>query len=50
MKFETGNIYTMTFAGDSELKPQFICVKRTSKMATFEAISGNEIITKKIKP
>jgi len=49
MKFEEGNIYTMTFAGDSELKPKFICIKRTAKMATFEAISGNEVVTKKIK-
>lgn len=49
MKFEEGNIYMMTFAGDSELKLQFICVKRTAKMATFEAVFGNEVIQKKIK-
>lgn len=49
MKFEKGNIYTMTFAGDSELKLQFICIERTAKTATFEAVFGDEVIQKKIK-
>lgn len=35
-KFEESNIYEMQFITDSELKPRFICVKRTNKTARFE--------------
>lgn len=36
VKFEEGNIYEMRFIGDADLKPHYICVKRTAKTATFE--------------
>jgi hypothetical protein len=49
VKFEEGNIYEMRFIGDSDLRPQFICVKRTAKTVTFERFKGTEKITKKIK-
>jgi hypothetical protein len=48
-KFETGNIYEMRFITDSELKPKFICIKRTDKTITFQRFKGEEIITKKIR-
>ena len=49
-KFEAGNIYEMRFIGDSELKPHYICVKRTAKTVTFEKFkSHNESITRRIK-
>jgi hypothetical protein len=48
--FETGNIYQMTFIGDSDLRPEFICVKRTDKSATFERFQNpSEKITRRIK-
>jgi hypothetical protein len=50
VKFETGNIYEMTFIGDADLRPKFICVKRTEKSVTFEKFpTASEKITKKIK-
>ena len=50
IKFEAGNIYQMNFIGDSELKPQFICVKTTAKTATFERFQNpSDVITRKIK-
>lgn len=48
--FEVGNIYQMDFIGDSQLKPHFICVKRTAKTATFERFKSNkDSITRKIQ-
>lgn len=47
--FETGKIYTMSFIGDSDLKPEFKCIKRTAKTATFEAVKGSETLTRRIK-
>jgi len=48
--FEVGNIYRMNFIGDSQLKPQYICVKRTAKSATFESIKNpKDSITRKIQ-
>ena len=32
----------MRFIGDSELKPKFICTKRTAKTVTFEKFCSNE--------
>ena len=49
VKFEVGNIYSMSFIGDSELKPQFICVKRTAKTVTFERFQQTESISRRIK-
>ena len=50
IKFETGNVYEMSFIGDSNLRPQYICVKRTEKSVTFEKFpTASEIITRKIK-
>ena len=46
-KFETGATYQMRFIGDNELRPEFVCIKRTAKTATFKG--DNEIITRKIK-
>lgn len=48
-KFEVGNIYFMHFIGDSELRPQWICVKRTAKTVTFERFKQTESIKRKIK-
>ena len=48
-RFETGNVYEMRFVTDSELKPQFICVKRTAKTVTFERFKGTEKLTRRIK-
>jgi len=50
IQFETGNIYEMSFIGDSDLKPKYICVKRTDKTVTFERFQNSrDSITKKIK-
>ena len=50
IKFETGNVYEMSFIGDSNLRPQYICVKRTEKSVTFEKFpTASEVITRKIK-
>lgn len=50
VKFETGNVYEMSFIGDADLRPQYICVKRTEKSVTFEKFpTASEVITKKIK-
>lgn len=48
-KFEIGNIYEMSFVGDSDLKPKFICIDRSPKFATFERYQGTERIKRKIK-
>jgi hypothetical protein len=48
-QFETGNIYEMRFIGDSDLRPQYICVKRTAKTVTFERFKSTESITRRIK-
>lgn len=48
-KFEEGNIYEMRFIGDSELKPRFICTKRTEKMVTMESLKGGEVIKRRIR-
>ena len=49
-KFEEGAIYQMSFIGDSDLKPEYICIKRTAKTATFERFKkpGNPM-TRRIK-
>lgn len=48
-QFETGNVYEMTFIGDSNLRPQWICTKRTAKTVTFERFKGTESMTRRIK-
>ena len=48
VKFSKGNIYEMSFIGDSDLKVKFICTKTTPKTATFEKFKGSEKITRKI--
>lgn len=48
-QFETGNVYQMTFIGDSSLKVEFLCVKRTNKTVTFEKYKGTEMLTRRIK-
>jgi hypothetical protein len=50
-QFEVGNVYEMRFIGDSELKPWFICVKRTATTVSFEEFKkqNGEKITRKIK-
>jgi hypothetical protein len=49
-KFETGNIYEMSFIGDSDLRPKFICVAITKTTATFERFQNpSESIKRKIK-
>jgi hypothetical protein len=46
-KFEIGQSYQMTFIGDSELRPEFLCTKRTAKTVTFKG--KHEVLTKKIR-
>ena len=48
--FAEGNIYEMRFIGDNDLRPKYICVKRTPKTASFERYGtpGNTL-TRKIK-
>ena len=48
-KFEVGSIYEMRFICDSDLRPQYICVKRTAKTVTFEKFQGTETLTRRIK-
>ena len=50
IKFEEGNIYQMSYIGDSELKPHYICIKRTAKTATFQLFQNpdSEPIRRKI--
>ena len=48
-QFETGNIYEMTFISDHELRPHFICSKRTAKTAWFKDINSNERLQRRIK-
>ncbi len=49
-QFETGNIYEMRFIGDSDLRPKYICVKRTATKVTFERFQNpGDSITRKIK-
>lgn len=48
-RFEVGSIYEMRFIGDSDLKPAYICVKRTNKTASFERFQRpNDSLTRKI--
>jgi hypothetical protein len=50
IKFEAGNVYEMSFITDSNLRPKFICVKTTSKTATFERFGNpSDKFTKKLK-
>tara|TARA_R110002051_G_scaffold226859_1_gene289401 strand:- start:811 stop:1035 length:225 start_codon:yes stop_codon:yes gene_type:complete len=46
-KFELGKTYNMRFIGDSDLRPEFVCVKLTAKTATFQG--KHEKISKRIK-
>lgn len=48
-RFETGNIYEMRYIGDSELRPQWICIKLTAKTATFKSLTYDEVISRRIK-
>ncbi len=48
-RFEEGSIYQMGFIGGSDLKVDFICVKRTPKTVTFEKFKGAETVKRKIK-
>ena len=49
-KFEIGNIYEMSFIGDYDLRPKFICVAITKTTATFERFKNpSESIKRKIK-
>ena len=47
-KFETGNIYEMTFITDSDLRVKFICVHRTAKTVTLERFQGTERLTRRV--
>lgn len=48
--FEVGNIYEMRFITDSDLRPKFICVKRTAKTVSFERFkSPTDKMTRRIK-
>ena len=39
----------MRFIGDSDLKPEYICTKRSAKFATFESVRASGEIRRKIK-
>jgi len=47
--FEISSIYEMRFIGDSDLKVNYICIKRTAKTVTFERHGKTEKITRRIK-
>ena len=47
LKFKAGTTYQMTFVTDSQLKPEFVCIKRTEKSATFT--DKHETFTRRIK-
>lgn len=47
--FTIGSTYEMTFIGDSELRPKFICTKRTPKTVTFKDLHDGEVITRKVR-
>ena len=47
--FEVSKVYEMLFIGDSNLRPQWKCVKKTAKTVTFTKFDESETITKKIK-
>jgi len=47
--FEAGDIYEMTFVTDHQLRPHFLCTKRTAKTAWFKAIDRNETLRRRIK-
>jgi hypothetical protein len=50
LKFEIGSVYQMRFIGDSDLRPEFICTKRTAKTVTFERFKNStEVISRRIK-
>ena len=51
IKFEAYNIYEMRYIGDSSLKPHYICIGRTAKMASFQRFQepNSEVIKRKIK-
>lgn len=35
-KFQIGKTYQMLFIGDADLRPKFVCVKRTDKTVTLK--------------
>lgn len=45
-KFEIGKTYQMRFIGDYNLRPEFVCIKKTDKQVTFQG--KHETIRKKI--
>lgn len=45
--FQIGKKYEMRFIGDADLRPQYTCVKRTEKTATFTY--RGETITRRVK-
>lgn len=51
IKFEEWNIYQMRYIGDSELKPKYICVGRSEKMASFQSFQNpnSKVIKRRIK-
>lgn len=49
--FRESGVYEMTFVGDSQLRPRFICTKRTKSMATFKRLNTKqeEVIKRRVK-
>jgi hypothetical protein len=47
--FEEGNVYTMRFIANADLKIGFICTKVTAKTVTLESIESSEVVNKRIK-
>ena len=48
-KFKEGERYHMTFIGDRDLRPVFLCLKRTAKMVTLKSEATGEVLKKRIK-
>jgi hypothetical protein len=48
-QFKIGSTYEMSFIGDRNLRPQYKCVKRTAKTATFIGVKNNEVLNRRVK-
>jgi len=51
IRFEVGNIYELRFVGDHNVRPQYICTKRTALSVSFEEFNSPHApkLTKRFK-
>ena len=47
--FEQGKKYQMKFIGDNDLRPVYICLKRTAKTVILKSENTGEILKRRIK-